>query len=98
MASSEKKMTCYNCDEATHFADKCTYEKRLDKPKYEEGVKPRLKPNPINKRYKRNNRRDGKGFLGQEYISDKEEEDEDKVVGVASLAFAEPGSLFTYDY
>src|SRR3954469_25745185 len=72
--------------------------KRLDKTKYEEGAKPRLKPNPINERYKRNNRRDGKGFLGQEYISDNDEEDEEKVVGVAGLSFSKPGSLFTYDY
>src|SRR4051812_21934330 len=85
MVSSENKRTFYNCDELSHFADKCPYEKRLDKPKYEEGAKPRFKPKPINERYKRNNRHDGKGLLGQEYISDKEEEDEEKVVGVAGL-------------
>uniref|UniRef100_A0ACD5Y5H7 Uncharacterized protein n=1 Tax=Avena sativa TaxID=4498 RepID=A0ACD5Y5H7_AVESA len=95
---SEKKRNCYNFDESDHFADKCPYKKRLDKPKYEEGAKPRLKPNPINERYKRNKKRDGKGFLGQEYLSDVESEDEEKVVRVAGLEFAEPGSLFTYDY
>jgi len=95
---SEKKRTCYNCDEASHFADKCPYEKRQDKPKYERGAKPRLKPNPINQRYKKNKRREGKALLGAEYTSDEESEDEEKVVGVAGLALAEPGSLFTYDY
>jgi hypothetical protein len=40
-------MTCYNCDEATHFTDKCPYEKREDKTKYERGAKPRLKPIPF---------------------------------------------------
>jgi hypothetical protein len=44
---SEKTMTCYNCDEATHFTDKCPYEKREDKTKYERGAKPRLKPIPF---------------------------------------------------
>ena len=94
----DKKRTCYNCDEAGHFSDKCPYEKRLDKPKYEKGEKPRLRPNPINERYKNNKRREGRGLLGAEYMSDEESEDEERVVGVAGLALAEPGSLFTYDY
>ncbi|KAM0924510.1 hypothetical protein ACQ4PT_004843 [Festuca glaucescens] len=69
---------------------------REDKPKYEKGAKPRLKKNPINERYKKNKRREGKAFVGAEYTSD--EESEEKVVGVVGLALAEPGSLFTYDY
>ncbi|KAK1612342.1 hypothetical protein QYE76_036015 [Lolium multiflorum] len=44
----KKKRTCYNCDEDSHFANECPYEKRVDKPKFIKGVKPRLKPNPIN--------------------------------------------------
>ncbi|KAK1614930.1 hypothetical protein QYE76_020447 [Lolium multiflorum] len=70
-------------------------EKRVDKPKFIKGVKPRLKPNPINDRYKRNK---GRAFVGAEYLSDEEEEDEEKEAGVAGLAFSKPGSLFTYDY
>ncbi|KAK1686198.1 hypothetical protein QYE76_047046 [Lolium multiflorum] len=70
-------------------------EKRVDKPKFVKGVKPRLKPNPINERYKKNK---GRAFVGAEYISDEEEEDEEKEAGVAGLAFSKPGSLFTYDY
>ncbi|KAK1668189.1 hypothetical protein QYE76_056348 [Lolium multiflorum] len=58
-------------------------------------VKPRLKPNPINDRYKKNK---GRTFIGAEYLSDEEEEDEEKEAGVAGLAFSKPGSLFTYDY
>ncbi|KAK1616788.1 hypothetical protein QYE76_022305, partial [Lolium multiflorum] len=69
--------------------------KRVDKPKFIKGVKPRLKPNPINDRYKRNK---GRAFVGAEYLSDEEEEDEEKEAGVAGLAFSKPGSLFTYDY
>ncbi|KAK1694181.1 hypothetical protein QYE76_010878 [Lolium multiflorum] len=87
--------TCYNCDEESHFANECPYEKRVDKPKFIKGVKPRLKPNPINDRYKRNK---GRAFVGAEYLSDEEEEDEEKEAGVAGLAFSKPGSLFTYDY
>ncbi|KAK1664604.1 hypothetical protein QYE76_052763 [Lolium multiflorum] len=91
----KKKRTCYNCDEDNHFANECPYEKRVDKPKFIKGVKPRLKPNPINDRYKRNK---GRAFVGAEYLSDEEEEDEEKEAGVAGLAFSKPGSLFTYDY
>ncbi|KAK1681358.1 hypothetical protein QYE76_042206 [Lolium multiflorum] len=91
----KKKRTCYNCDEDSHFANECPYEKRVDKPKFIKGVKPRLKPNPINDRYKRNK---GRAFVGAEYLSDEEEEDEEKEAGVAGLAFSKPGSLFTYDY
>ncbi|KAK1561648.1 hypothetical protein QYE76_000023 [Lolium multiflorum] len=57
----KKKRTCYNCDEESHFANECPYEKRVDKPKFIKGVKPRLKPNPINDRYKRNK---GRALLG----------------------------------
>ncbi|KAK1697026.1 hypothetical protein QYE76_013723 [Lolium multiflorum] len=71
----KKKRTCYNCDEESHFANECPYEKRVDKPKFIKGVKPRLKPNPINDRYKRNK---GRAFVGAEYLSDEEEEDEEK--------------------
>ncbi|KAK1650674.1 hypothetical protein QYE76_068479 [Lolium multiflorum] len=91
----KKKRTCYNCDEDNHFANECPYEKRIDKPKFIKGVKPRLKPNPINDRYKKNK---GRAFVGAEYLSDEEEEDEEKEAGVAGLAFSKPGSLFTYDY
>ncbi|KAK1605591.1 hypothetical protein QYE76_029264 [Lolium multiflorum] len=91
----KKKRTCYNCDEDGHFGNECPYEKRVDRPKFVKGVKPRLKPNPINDRYKKNKGRD---FFGAEYMSDEEEEDEEKEVGVAGLAFSKPGSLFTYDY
>ncbi|KAK1611593.1 hypothetical protein QYE76_035266, partial [Lolium multiflorum] len=69
--------------------------KRVDKPRFIKGVKPRLKPNPINDRYKKNK---GRAFVGAEYLSDDEEEDEEKEAGVAGLAFSKPGSLFTYDY
>ncbi|KAK1684568.1 hypothetical protein QYE76_045416 [Lolium multiflorum] len=72
-----------------------SYEKRVDKPKFVKGVKPRFKPNPINDRYKKNK---GRAFVGAEYLSDEEEEDEEKEAGVAGLAFSKPGSLFTYDY
>ncbi|KAK1558015.1 hypothetical protein QYE76_071990, partial [Lolium multiflorum] len=91
----KKKRTCYNCDEDSHFANECPYEKRVDKPRFIKGVKPRLKPNPINDRYKKNK---GRAFVGAEYLSDEEEEDEEKEAGVAGLAFSKPGSLFTYDY
>ncbi|KAK1696014.1 hypothetical protein QYE76_012711 [Lolium multiflorum] len=91
----KKKRTCYNCDEDNHFANECPYEKRVDKPKFIKGVKPRLKPNRINDRYKKNK---GRAFVGAEYISDEEEEDEEKEAGVAGLAFSKPGPLFTYDY
>ncbi|KAK1692144.1 hypothetical protein QYE76_008841 [Lolium multiflorum] len=89
----KKKRTCYNCDEDNHFANECPYEKRVDKPKFIKGVKPRLKPNPINDRYKKSK---GRAFVGAEYLSDEEEEDEEKEAGVAG--FSKPGSLFTYDY
>ncbi|KAK1618366.1 hypothetical protein QYE76_023883 [Lolium multiflorum] len=95
LLNDKKKRTCYNCDEESHFANECPYEKRVDKPKFIKGVKPRLKPNPINDRYKRNK---GRAFVGAEYLSDEEEEDEEKEAGVAGLAFSKPGSLFTYDY
>ncbi|KAK1684971.1 hypothetical protein QYE76_045819 [Lolium multiflorum] len=91
----KKKRTCYNCDEDNHFANECPYEKRVDKPKFIKRVKPRLKPNPINDRYKKNK---GRAFVGAEYLSDEEEEDEEKEAGVAGLAYSKPGSLFTYDY
>ncbi|KAK1620846.1 hypothetical protein QYE76_026363 [Lolium multiflorum] len=91
----KKKRTCYNCDEDNHFANECPYEKRVDKPKFIKGVKPRLKPNPINDRYKKNK---GRAFVGAEYLYDEEEEDEEKEAGVAGLAYSKPGSLFTYDY
>ncbi|KAK1611757.1 hypothetical protein QYE76_035430 [Lolium multiflorum] len=91
----KKKRTCYNCDEDSHIANECPYEKRVDKPRFIKGVKPRLKPNPINDRYKKNK---GRAFVGAEYLSDEEEEDEEKEAGVAGLAFSKPGSLFTYDY
>ncbi|KAK1648420.1 hypothetical protein QYE76_066225 [Lolium multiflorum] len=91
----KKKRTCYNCDEDSHFANECPYEKRVDKPRFIKGVKPRLKPNPINDRFKKNK---GRAFVGAEYLSDDEEEDEEKEAGVAGLAFSKPGSLFTYDY
>ena len=93
--NEKKKRTCYNCDEDSHFANECPYEKRVDKPKFIKGVKPRLKPNPINDRYKKNK---GRAFVGAEYLSDEEEEDEEKEAGVAGLAYSKPGSLFTYDY
>ncbi|KAK1603367.1 hypothetical protein QYE76_018733 [Lolium multiflorum] len=92
---NKKKRTCHNCDEDSHFANECPYEKRVDKPKFIKGVKPRLKPNPINDQYKKNK---GRAFVGAEYLSDEEEEDEEKEAGVAGLAFSKPGSLFTYDY
>ncbi|KAK1654012.1 hypothetical protein QYE76_071817 [Lolium multiflorum] len=30
--NDKKKRTCYNCDEDSHFANECPYEKRVDKP------------------------------------------------------------------
>ncbi|KAK1686207.1 hypothetical protein QYE76_047055 [Lolium multiflorum] len=78
----KKKRTCYNCDEDSHFANECPYEKRVDKPKFIKGVKPRLKPNPINDRYKKNK---GRSFVGAEYLSDEEEEDEEEEAGVAGF-------------
>ncbi|KAK1682100.1 hypothetical protein QYE76_042948 [Lolium multiflorum] len=93
--NEKKKRTCYNCDEDSHFANECPYEKRVDKPKFVKGVKPRLKPNPINERYKKNK---GRAFVGAEYTSDEEEQDEENEAGVAGLAFSKPGSLFKYDY
>jgi hypothetical protein len=89
--NEKKKRTCYNCDEDSHFANECPYEKRVDKPKFVKGVKPKLKPKPIDERYKKNK---GIAFVGAEYISDEEE----KEARVAGLAFSKPVSLFTYDY
>jgi hypothetical protein len=48
----EKRRSYYNCDEPGHFTGTCPYEKIQDKPKYVKGVKPKLKPNPINLRNK----------------------------------------------
>jgi hypothetical protein len=45
---SEKKMTFYNCNEANYFPNKCSYDKREDKPKYKRAAMPRLKLNPVN--------------------------------------------------
>jgi hypothetical protein len=56
-----------------------------------------LKPNPINKRYKKK-RTEGKTLVGYECTSDEDSEDEQKMVVVATLALAGPGSLFTYEY
>jgi hypothetical protein len=58
-----------------------------------------LKPNPINLRNK-NKFKDVKALMGVEYTSDvdKEDSDEEDIVGVAGLALAKPGSLFKYDY
>jgi hypothetical protein len=41
-----------------------------------------------------------KDLVGVEYTSDDDEEenDQENIVGVASLALAKPGSLFKYDY
>ncbi|KAK1699138.1 hypothetical protein QYE76_015835 [Lolium multiflorum] len=86
----KKKRTCYNCDEESHFANECPYEKRVDKPKFIKGVKPRLKPNPTNDRYKRNK---GRAFVGAEYLSDEEEEDEEKEAGVAGLVSLSPDKV-----
>ncbi|KAK1651739.1 hypothetical protein QYE76_013504 [Lolium multiflorum] len=33
----KKKRNCYNCDEDSHFANECPYEKRVDKPKFIKG-------------------------------------------------------------
>ncbi|KAK1695928.1 hypothetical protein QYE76_012625 [Lolium multiflorum] len=75
--------------------DVAFFVKKVDKPRFVKGFKPRLKTNPINERYKKNKERD---FVAAEYISDEEGEDEEKEAGVAGLAYSEPGSLFTYDY
>ncbi|KAK1693423.1 hypothetical protein QYE76_010120 [Lolium multiflorum] len=84
----KKKRTCYNCDEDSHFTNECPYEKRVDKSKFVKGVKPRLKRNPMNDRYKKNK---GRAFVGAEYMSDEEEEDEE--AGVAGLAFSSPDKV-----
>jgi hypothetical protein len=81
MPSNEKKRTCYNCDEDNHFANECPYEKRVDKPRFVKGVKPKLKPNPINERFKKNK---GRAFVGAEYTSDEEGEDEPVCTGFHS--------------
>ena len=96
--SKEKKRTCYNCDESGHFSNMCPYEKRLDKPKYDKGARPKLKPNPLNDKNRHKNKREGKAFLGTEYSSDEESDEEETEGGVAGLALAKPGSLFKYDY
>jgi hypothetical protein len=98
-ASKENRRSCYNCDEPRHLSDTCPYEKRQDKPKYAKGVRPKLKPNPVNLRNK-NKFKDIKALLGVEYTSDvdEEESEEEDIVGVASLALAKLGSLFKYDY
>jgi hypothetical protein len=57
-----------------------------------------LKPNPINERYKRNKRREGRALVGAKYTFDEGSDNEEKVVGVAVLALAVPGSHFAYDY
>jgi hypothetical protein len=69
----EKRKSCYNCDEPEHFSDTCPYEKRQDKLKYAKGVRPKLKPNPINLRNK-NKFKDVKALVGVEYTSDVDEE------------------------
>jgi hypothetical protein len=89
---------CYNCIEAGHLAGLCPYEKREDrlKPnplnmrrdKPQDG-RAKLRPNPLNMR--RDKPQDGRAFLGATYASD-DEEDEDKVVGMASLALASSDS------
>ena len=33
--SKDVRRNCYNCDQPGHFSDKCPYEKREDKPKYD---------------------------------------------------------------
>jgi hypothetical protein len=48
-----RKGNCYNCDEPGHFYDKFPYEKREDKPKYTNGIRPKLKPNPVNLKNKK---------------------------------------------
>ncbi|KAK1594665.1 hypothetical protein QYE76_008237 [Lolium multiflorum] len=84
----KKKRTCYNCDEDSHFANECPYEKRVDKPRFIKGVKPRLKPNLINDRYKKNK---GRAFVGAEYLSDDEEEYEEKEAGWPVWLSLSPG-------
>jgi hypothetical protein len=43
-------------------------------------------------------RREGKSLVGSKSTSEEDSEDEQKLVVVASLDLAEPGSLFTYEY
>ena len=97
-SSKDVRRNCYNCDQPRHFSDKCPYEKREDKPKYDKEAKKKLLPNPVNKRSSADKaKRRERAFLGTEYTSEDEEEEEASV-GVAGLALGEPGSLFTYDY
>ncbi|KAK1606599.1 hypothetical protein QYE76_030272 [Lolium multiflorum] len=93
LLNDKKKRTCYNCDEDSHFANECPYEKRVDKPKFVKGVKPRLKPNPINDRYKKNK---GRAFVGAEYMMKKRKMRRRRPEWPVWLS--KPGSLFTYDY
>ncbi|KAK1652778.1 hypothetical protein QYE76_070583 [Lolium multiflorum] len=89
----KKKRTYYNCDEDGHFANECPYEKRVDKQKFVKGVKPRLKPNPINDRYKKNKR----AFVGLSTLPMKKRKMKRRRPEWP-VAFSKPGSLFTYDY
>ncbi|KAK1600818.1 hypothetical protein QYE76_019018 [Lolium multiflorum] len=68
----KKKRTCYNCDEDSHFANKCPYEKRAVK--FIKG-QARLKPNQSMTDTRGTRRR---AFVGAKYLSDEEEEDEEK--------------------
>jgi hypothetical protein len=75
------------------------YEKRQDKPKYAKGVRPKLKPNPINLRNKKK-LKEVKARVCVEYTSDDDEEEseQENMVKMAGLALAKPGSLFKYEY
>jgi hypothetical protein len=44
------KILCYNCNDAGHLAEKCPFEKREDKPRFEKGATPKLRPNLLNMR------------------------------------------------
>ncbi|KAK1631554.1 hypothetical protein QYE76_005869 [Lolium multiflorum] len=72
----------------------CDGEKDVDikASQFIKGVKPRLKPTHP-RSYKKNK---GRAFVGVEYLSDEEEEDEEKEAGVAGCTLS-PGH-FTYDY
>ena len=95
-----KKRNCYNCKEPGHFSKDCPYEERDDKPKYvKKDAKPKLLPNPLNKR-KNLKGRDEKAFIGATYLSGDEEGDEkeENTVGVANFAMAKLASIFKYDH